>query len=544
MLGKPDQPELEQLAEKALERLEYEHDQQFCVALEGSLAEGFGNGTSDIDFLIIEAGDHECPKMPTLLFIDGRRVEVRRRSLVQVRRMQAELEESARSAEAAIGLEDDFVDRCHRLTNGLWLRGDRSFHETVTSGIRPESLRTVVTTIFRNRALDRAGRLRAAIALGAPGQARRSWYVSCLVAVAKFWVATRGETYVSEKWIGEQLARQADHEPAEALADALQRAVGDDELFDTRILATLAAQSGLAELEEQLTGQVDLRRRPSVTTWPLNDVDHVVADRERIYRLNLSGSEIWRTMRFGVELDATLDVVEPSTRQFIWSLFEHRLIDVTVAGKAVSPHSSTRPTTASAGVWVSMAGSPWPDPPAEPAVKELSVTAEQFTTWGLDLMWANIMIENALEDATGAVDEGQWLLVQTSARAMVRHLARALCASHGMVLLPPNDAAVAALRKLSGIDSDLSVRVEAVEYAAAPTDSTSAADLLERAQVCVDLGRRQIGLANFPSSFDSAAGWEATIGSGYDWVRLGAFVDAEFPVDEARDVLATQAGPS
>lgn len=45
------------------------------VHFEGSLAEGFGNEGSDIDLLLIVPGSEQAV-MPTVLFLDGRRVEL------------------------------------------------------------------------------------------------------------------------------------------------------------------------------------------------------------------------------------------------------------------------------------------------------------------------------------------------------------------------------------------------------------------------------------------------------------------------------------
>ena len=48
-----------------------------AVFLEGSIAEGFGNGRSDVDFVAVFESGLEPPTMPYILFIDGSRIEVR-----------------------------------------------------------------------------------------------------------------------------------------------------------------------------------------------------------------------------------------------------------------------------------------------------------------------------------------------------------------------------------------------------------------------------------------------------------------------------------
>ncbi|MEX3556240.1 MAG: hypothetical protein VB131_06630 [Burkholderia gladioli] len=56
------------------------------------------------------------------------------------------------------------------------------------------------------------------------------------------------------------------------------------------------------------------------------------------------------------------------------------------------------------------------------------------------------------------------------------------------------------------------------------------------------------GESPFPASFDSREGWNATILTAYDWINLGAHLDARFPqtahgghgtAEEARDLLAS-----
>ncbi|MEU8034095.1 hypothetical protein AB0C13_36800, partial [Streptomyces sp. NPDC049099] len=49
--------------------------------------------------------------------------------------------------------------------------------------------------------------------------------------------------------------------------------------------------------------------------------------------------------------------------------------------------------------------------------------------------------------------------------------------------------------------------------------------------------RAAAGADSFPLSFDSADTWRATLQLGYDWLRVGAHLNAELPIEEARDLL-------
>src|SRR5262245_19412040 len=87
-----------------------------AVVLEGSIAEGFGNESSDIDFLVIAEQDRDLPGMPTILFVDGRRVEVRFRSVRQVREHTATVLSAARSPGR---LREDELNRVQRLAGSF-----------------------------------------------------------------------------------------------------------------------------------------------------------------------------------------------------------------------------------------------------------------------------------------------------------------------------------------------------------------------------------------------------------------------------------------
>ena len=54
--------------------------------------------------------------------------------------------------------------------------------------------------------------------------------------------------------------------------------------------------------------------------------------------------------------------------------------------------------------------------------------------------------------------------------------------------------------------------------------------------------RAGTGADLFPDSFDSQEEWRKSLQIGHDWVRLGAYLDADYPIDEARDVFTTGGG--
>lgn len=69
-------------------------------------------------------------------------------------------------------------------------------------------------------------------------------------------------------------------------------------------------------------------------------------------------------------------------------------------------------------------------------------------------------------------------------------------------------------------------------------NSSNTTALLDEVERVVQVARDKTETSLFPASFASADGWRQTMEIGCDWVRLGAYLDSQFPVDEARDLLA------
>ncbi|WP_267466423.1 AMP-binding protein [Nocardia blacklockiae] len=172
-----------------------------AVLFEGSLAEGFGNDGSDVDFLAVAPGDEELPTLPTVLFLDGRRVEVRTRSAAQLR---AQLTRVAEAADP----DEDLLNRCQRFLRATVLRapaGSPDIDELRSLLPYPEFTRKLADWWYA-RARQA---LRYAVALDALGEREEAadWARDGLLQGVKAWAASRGETYVETKWLPEQLGR-------------------------------------------------------------------------------------------------------------------------------------------------------------------------------------------------------------------------------------------------------------------------------------------------------------------------------------------------
>src|SRR5262245_21340476 len=86
-----------------------------AVFLEGSIAEGFGNERSDVDFVAVFESGLEAPTMPYIVFIDGRRIEVRLLTARRLRRELAQVRNAAASGRKAVArLPWNLLERCQR----------------------------------------------------------------------------------------------------------------------------------------------------------------------------------------------------------------------------------------------------------------------------------------------------------------------------------------------------------------------------------------------------------------------------------------------
>ncbi|MFD4673350.1 hypothetical protein ACFWNN_26750 [Lentzea sp. NPDC058450] len=556
---------LERLTSLLDETLELVEAPPGCGAvLEGSIAEGFGNSSSDIDFLLLADDDHEHPTMPTIVFVQGRRVEVRTRSLRQVR---AQLD--------AVPLYDlgtlpaALLDRCQRLLGAVVLRDNDIVRRARDF---PLSLAEVVSGWYGRHSRQAMRHAVASHVLGQPEA--DGWAALAVRHAAKSWLAARGETYLEPKWLDRQFDRliAGGHAEAAGLRDRLR--AGGSVAERALLVADFGVAGCAADGREVAVG---LRR--GVTTWPIGDRLHVVRDRADVFVLGADAARVWRSIAPGRPLGEGAGgalgpagggtpgrLLAATSGDALAEFHRCGLIDLVWGGdgpiataqpwapaEPVTPPPSTRTPVLDlsggaapghvARVLVpaerSAAGQVAPDPePAEhSAAGQLALVplpARRFAAAGMAQVWSNIMVENAREDLTGALDGGQLEVARTSGFRLLHHACRAVLSACGMNPLPPDAAIVA--RLASVVPADLAEQARAVDRALAGDDWETWGELLDK----LVAGVREFVRADvFPASFDSAAAWEATLRIGHDWIRLGAYLDADFPVEEARDLLTS-----
>jgi hypothetical protein len=514
------------------------------AVLEGSIAAGFGNDSSDIDFLLLDPGEYRHPTMPTILFVDGRRVEVRIRSAGQVRETVEYVRKMARSGPRQLmRVSLDELDRCERLLGAVALRRP-DLVDSVRSVLPPAEMAQIVSAWFHGLAQRSARYAVALLTLGAHEEATR-WARTALLRAAKTWAARHGETYLGSKWISQQLARISEEAELQARLWALVE--GDHLALPApsyvRACLELTAEFGVDDCAPS-GERVRLAPVRSVTTWQIGERVHVVRNRQDVFVLRHDAARVWRSLTFHTALPALLDRMAPKAEDAGALIAEfHRLGLIALrwhGGGEIRVAPSTTPTPSSARPVLSVDGAMSED--SGPAVSLAPLPARRFAAAGMSLIWSNVMVENAREDMTGALAREQWGVFRASAHRMLRKAGVGLLAAYGINPLPAEEEAPLRVRELPDLPPDVRQAVHAIEPDLEATDHEGAVRALDALDALVPRMRGAAGIDRFPSSFTSPTTWRETLDIGYDWVRLGAYLDADFPIAEARDLLASGGG--
>ena len=494
-----------------------------ALVLEGSIAEGFGNPSSDIDFLLVTDDTVDRPTMPTVLFVDDRRVEVRTRSAAQLAEQFVQVRDGV--------LAEDLLNRCQRLLGSYVLQGE-TLMARLKALLPKAEFADVLALWWAHHARHS---LLQAIALDAFGETAEaaSWSRSALVQAAKSWLATHGETYLEPKWLSMQFERAGDIFVALRYWELDETGGLDDRV-------AFAAELGVA-LDD---GDITVENAPGVTTWPVGERVHVVRDRRDVFALGPDAARVWRSVVFGRTVTETVAGVVGVDRpgELLADFLRLGLLRLEWRGETVAPRlplgapsgpispppSDIRPPVRLAGAAAD----------GDRAVALLPLPAVRFGAAAMTLMWSNVLIENAREDLRGAVQRGQWRVCELSARRVVLASARSLLSAYGVNPLPPDSDVV---RRLCLLPAELRpIRDRAERIDALRVDSaSSAAAVLTELEGFVAAVRTAAGAPEFPATFDTARAWDDTLAIGYDWLRLGAYLDADLPLDEARDLLAS-----
>jgi hypothetical protein len=522
-----------------------------AVFLEGSIAEGFGNERSDIDFVAIVDSGLEPATMPYIVFVGGRRVEVRLLSSHRLRRELGQVRTAlGRGRRAVARLSWNLLERCQRFMGALPIHNP-ALIRALQAELGDEALCEAVALWFDDFARQSGRYAVAMLALGAPEYAR-AWIKTAALHAAKSHVARLGERYMSQKWLSLQLERAAvDAERVSRLWTLLHAPHGNGEESD-------AVASGIALIRDFGVKGVSLSpekvllgRGKGVTTWQIGERVHILRGRD-VYALDSEAARTWRAITFGTPCKAIADsnggTVEPERRRTLLADFSRAgLVSLHWKG-AGEIRARQRATSAPVARWplISVDGARL-SADCEASVQLLPMPAERFVEAGLEMTWANIGLENAREDALGALKRGQWRVLEYALQRMVQTACMVMLGAHGVTPQPPLEEATLDVIRLLRFDEALVDGIREIERCSIQSEE-DAHNHLALADELAQRLRSRGGAPQFPASFDTASGWRRTIHAAYDWVNLGTHLDARFPqtahgghgtAEEARDLLAS-----
>ena len=529
---------IEELLDKSLASMESAAG--CAIYLEGSIAEGFGNAMSDVDFVILRDVAHNLPTMPTILFVDRQRVEIRSRSLRDMREM---LETAARHRHASrrdlLRLKEEVLDRCQRFLHAFPVR-EGALLEPLKQLLPESVLREIVAKWFAVRAQES---MRCAVALAALQQWSEavSWARSAVTLGAKSWLAGLGETYLAKKWISQQIARAA------AESDLGRRLLSMENLARSGLpprdyiekAADFLRAVGIRDCSTD-PRCVSLKRHARVTTWQIGSRVHIVRRKQDIFGLSTKAERVWRSLSFGRPIPDMLQCLPfdaEASGRIIAEFHRLGLVSLRWRGSEIAARPESTLAPYSERPVLSIEGVTFPDERTPARLAPVSATG--FAAAGLSLAYANLVIENAREDATGAFAAGQWRVMERACRAILRHACMAVLSANGVHPLPAVEELHRALESTEIVTPNLVARVTDLDRELRIDCRDTAQQMLDTLDELVRDIRDLTGTSLFPSCFSSPEEWQRAIDIGYDWITLGAHLDADFPLDEARDIIAT-----
>jgi predicted nucleotidyltransferase len=520
------------------------------IIFEGSIAEGFGNAGSDIDFLIITPTDDERPLLPLIVFHEGKRIEVRYRSAEVLESQSRYFLSFLNKPEYKIAdIPEDTLDRHQRFLNSLTLH-DAPFIKSVKNIISYPDFGKIVSKWFAIRSRNR---VRYAIALMALGESAvaKNWAQSGLIEAAKSWVATKGELYIFRKWIYHQFERVGAGEKTIKKFKSLYLDK-DNDFTDNEYLdecMNMVRDFGIDDCYGDASN-ISIKRRKNITTWMLGNEVHVVREKKKVFLLKENAGRIWRTMLFEVPFPEVFSYIEANInanvkREYIGSIITKlqkiKLVDFLWKGKMtinIGNEFNIPPTTRLP--LLSYKGITYCEKDGDIILS--SIPAEQFAYSGVTLVYTNMIIENILEDFYGAMKNEQWSTCEDRLRIMIRQVCFLILCSYGVTPPPPlrniMDDSIYSL--INQPDVDPNFISEALSIEPIIINNKEDAQLnLKKIDNFIRRARDLVSANLFPNCFGSEDEWQKALDLAYDWVRMGAYVVSLFPVEEARDLLST-----
>jgi hypothetical protein len=530
--------------------------QPSAVFLEGSIAEGFGNERSDIDFVAIIDDGTEMATMPYILFIENRRVEVRLLSRERLQRELLQLKEAVDTGiEAVAQISWNQLERCQRFIGCLPIENE-AYIKSLQDLLGKEALGQAVALWFEDFSRQ-TGRYAVAMLALEQDDYARAWIKTSVFHAAKSFVAKRGERYLGSKWLSLQLDRaRIDKRLVQRLWDFYtEKSKGGN--------ATEYLHKGIALLEEFAVPGVDLNfekvlvdSRAGVSTWQIGKHLHILRD-EDIFRIGDAPARVWRRIIWNtpciqIASDKRGALATTEANNYLADFSRSGLIALCWEGEGeirARQLGTSCPLLADKAALISVDGARL-SANGSTDIQLLPIPARRLAEAGVELTWANIGVENSREDSEGALRSGQLRVLQYTLQRMVQTACMVALAGHGITPQPPLEEAILETLRLLPLNPSLVEAIERIETESIHSREQGQ-ELFELAEQIVRELRQLGGDERFPASFDTASGWGETVMYGYDWINLAAHLNARFPAsavggrgsaEEARDLLASNIG--
>ena len=263
---------------------------------------------------------------------------------------------------------------------------------------------------------------------------------------------------------------------------------------------------------------------------------HVVRDKADLFVLSPGCAESWRQVVFGDTLAQS-----PAARDHLHLFVRHGLValawrdggTIKPVAAMCEPNRSMTPPPSTARPVVTVEGAP-----VDGAIARSPLAAKAFAECAGALVLANMVLQNAREDFDGAVKDGQWQVASLCGRRIVTMAVRILASAWGVTPLPADQVLSHCL------DTVMPEHIHIAQWAgrlAGLTIDDQPAALAAGDEINDFVAQVQslTGGQMFPSSFDSREHWRETLRYGYQWLRMGGYLDAYVELDEARDLLAS-----
>ena len=506
---------LAEIWQEAQRRLRAQLEQRTpeAVFLEGSLAEGFGNERSDIDFVALVDDGTKVATMPYVLFIRERRVEVR---LLSRKRILRELKELCEEVDRGLPLASSAIswnklERCQRFMHC------HPIHNPVYIGelqrvLGIERLGLIVSTWFADFARETG---RYAVAMHALGQplVARAWLKTAVFHAAKSYVARRGEHYLGSKWLALQLERcGVDAERQQRLREVLFGTGTYGGVSELKLGLDLLNQFGVdgVPFDEE---RILVGARQGVSTWQIGRQVHVVRSQD-MFALGERAAKAWRSIVFGkscLEIAGAIRGTPEAGRRRRTYLAEFArvgLIGLLWDGSGeirVRQTGESRPLCRQGGPLLGASGAQILEG-EDSEVQLLPMPAVRFAEAGVNLTWGNIGVENALEDSLGALKKGQWGVLEYTLARMIQAAALVAIAAHGITPQPALEEATLVATRVLCLPESLVSMILRVEQTPV-TSASQAQEQFDLASEVVRSLRRLAGDESFPASLENAEGW-------------------------------------